>query len=81
MSNRGYQDVPSREGNLPNTEPQAPRSIPLSEVERDRTGGGNRAGNQPYNGDASSSRMRGRCGGAKLCKRPSPAIVLPQRLP
>ena len=40
MSDRGYQDVPSREGNLPNTEPQAPRSIPLSEIQRDKTGGG-----------------------------------------
>lgn len=50
----GLQDVPSREAKLPNTEPQAPRSIPLSEV------GDDRAGNKPYNGDASSSRMRTR---------------------
>jgi hypothetical protein len=62
MSDNKYKDVASREGNLPNTAPQAPRCIPLSEVESDRTGGGNRAGNQPYNGDASSSRMRGRGG-------------------
>ena len=60
MSDRGYQDVPSREGNLPNTEPQAPRSIPLTEIQRDKTGGGDRAGNQSYNGDAANSRMRSR---------------------
>ena len=54
----GPQDVPSRESALPNTEPQAPRSIPLSQV------GDDRAGNKPYNGDASSSRMRGRSGNA-----------------
>ena len=48
------QDVPSRESALPNTEPQAPRSIPLSQV------GDDRAGNVPYNGDASNSRMKTR---------------------
>jgi hypothetical protein len=61
--NGPYQDVPSRESALPNTEPQAPRSIPLSEV------GDDRAGNKPYNGDASSSRMRGRGGS---CPVPPP---------
>ena len=60
MSDRVYQDVPSREGNLPNTEPQAPRSIPLSEIQKDKTGGGDRAGNQSYNGSAANSRMRTR---------------------
>jgi hypothetical protein len=50
----GLQDVPSNEADLPNTQPQAPRSIPIDKV------GDTRAGNKPYNGDASSPRMRGR---------------------
>jgi len=58
----GLQDVASRESVLPNTEPQAPRSIPLAQV------GDDRDGNKPFNGDASSARMRGRCN----CFVPSP---------
>ena len=60
MSNNRYQDVPSDESRLPHREPQAPRSIPLSEIQRDKTGGGDRAGNQSYGGNASNSRMRSR---------------------
>jgi hypothetical protein len=68
MRNR-YQDVPSFDGEiLGRTEsvPQAPRVVPLSEVEANKSGGGNRGGNQPLNGDASSSRMRGRSGNATV---------------
>lgn len=55
MPKNNLQDVPSFEGQLPNREPQAPRSIPLSQV------GDTRAGNAPYNGDTANSRMRSRC--------------------
>jgi hypothetical protein len=48
-----FQDVKSFEGNLPNREPQAPRSIPIEKV------GDDRAGNKPYNGDASDNHIRG----------------------
>jgi hypothetical protein len=58
-----FQDVPSRESALPNTEPQAPRSIPLTQV------GDDRSGNVPYSGDASNSRMRTRCSPVDAPKR------------
>jgi len=50
----GNQDVPSFEGTILGrtvSVPQAPRSIPIDQV------GDSRAGNKPYNGDASSARM------------------------